>query len=438
MEQDILLVGLNHRTAEVDVREKFALTDCDPLRDRLLQPASGITEAMVLSTCNRVEILVVGPRDVDLLGRVTTLWCSLRGQPRELLAPHLYVHRGLEAVEHVFTVASGLDSMVLGEPQILGQIKEAYRTAVEHGSAKVILNRLLHKTFSVAKRVRTETSISASAVSVSYAAVELAKHIFGELTGQRVMLVGAGEMAELAARHLLSAGVQEILVANRTFERGQELAKRFSGRAIPFAELMDRLHEADIVITSTGSPETVIRARDMKPVLKRRKHRSMFFIDIAVPRDVDPDINSLDNVYLYDIDDLKEVVEENMAQRKGEAVKAEAIVREEVEKFESWLASLELNPTIKDLFARADLLAQRELKKSFKGLGEHDTPEVRQVMEILVQSLSRKLYHEPVDFLKRRSREEGSSRQFIHLTRRIFNLDDEHVPEDAHKDRRKE
>jgi glutamyl-tRNA reductase len=438
MEQEIVLVGLNHRTAEVDIREKFALPDCDPIRAGLLSTSVGITEAMVLSTCNRVEILVVGPRDADLAGEVTSFWCGLRGLPPELLAPHLYVHKGMQAVEHLFTVASGLDSMVLGEPQILGQIKEAYRAAVEQGSARVILNRLLHKTFSVAKRVRTETGICASAVSVSYAAVELAKHIFGELSGQRVMLIGAGEMAELAARHLLSAGVKEIMVANRTFERGLELANRFSGRAIPFAELMDRLHEADIVITSTGSPETIIRAREMKPVLKRRKHRSMFFIDIAVPRDIDPDVNSLDNVYLYDIDDLREVVDENLAQRRDEAVKAGVIVGEEVEKFRRWLSSLDLSPTIKDLFARADLIAQKELRKSFKGLGDHDTPEVRQVMETLALSLSRKLYHEPVDFLKRRSREEGSSKQFIHLTRRIFNLDDETVPENAHKDRRKD
>jgi glutamyl-tRNA reductase len=438
MEQQIVLVGLNHRTAEIDVREKFALTDCDPVREGLLRPATGITEVMVLSTCNRVEILVVGPREIDLAGEVAALWCSLSGQPRELLSPHVYVHQGLGAVEHVFTVASGLDSMILGEPQILGQIKDAYRKGVEQGSAKVILNRLLHKTFSVAKRVRTETSISTSAVSVSYAAVELAKHIFGELTDQRVMLVGAGEMAELAARHLLSAGVQDILVANRTFERGLELARRFSGQAIPFADLMERLHEVDIVITSTGAQETIIRARDMKPVLKRRKHRPMFFIDIAVPRDVDPDLNSLDNIYLYDIDDLKEVVEVNLAQRKGEAVKAAEIVREEVDKFEQWLASLDLSPTIKDLFTKADEIAQRELRKSFKALGEHDTPEVRQIMEILAQSLSRKLYHEPVDFLKRRSREEGSSKQFIHMTRRIFNLDHESVPEDAHKNRRRD
>jgi glutamyl-tRNA reductase len=392
---------------------------------------------MILSTCNRVEILVIGQRGSDLAGKVVDLWCGLRGQSCEILSPHLYVRSGLDAIEHIFTVASGLDSMVLGEPQILGQIKDAYRTSVDKGSAKVILNRLLHKTFSVAKRVRTETSISASAVSVSYAAVELAKHIFGELTEQRVMLVGAGEMAELAARHLQSAGVREIMVANRTLKRGEELAARFSGRAIPFAELLDRLHEADIVITSTGSPETVIRAREMKPVLKRRKNRPMFFIDIAVPRDVDPDVNNLDNIYLYDIDDLKDVVEENLAQRKGEAVKAGGIVREEVVKFEQWLDSLELNPTIKDLYAKADAIAQRELRKSFKSLGGHDTPEVREIMETLANSLTRKLYHEPVDFLKRRSREEGSSRQFIHLVRRFFNLDEENVPEDAHKERRR-
>ncbi|MFW6235470.1 MAG: glutamyl-tRNA reductase [Desulfovibrionales bacterium] len=436
MDQEIVLVGLNHRTADVEVREKFAVTSCAPVIEGLVRNSGHIQEALVLSTCNRVEFLVVGDKDVDLAEEVLSFWSELSDHPKELVRPHIYVHKGLDAVAHMFTVASSLDSMILGEPQILGQLKDAYRQAVKSGSARVIVNRILHKSFSVAKRVRTETGVSASAVSVSYAAVELAKHIFGDLSQQKAMLVGAGEMAELAAMHLLGSGVSEIVVANRTYERGLELAEKFAGRAIPFDTLFERLHEADIVITSTGALEPVVRLRDMKPVLKRRKNRPMFFIDIAVPRDIDPDVNRLDNVYLYDIDDLKEVIEENLAQRQEEALKGLEIVKEEVEKFEQWLRALDLHPTIKDLLSKAETIARRELRKSYRNLGEHDTPEVRAVLETLALSLSRKLSHEPIDFLKRKTQEEGSAKQYVHLARRIFNLDGEQIPEDAHQDRK--
>lgn len=437
MDQTLYLIGLNHRSAEVDIREKFALAEPIPAVQKLLASTSAIREALVLSTCNRVEFLAVGRTSEDVTGRIVDIWSGICGQPPELLTSKVYAHKGLDAVTHVFTVAASLDSMVMGEPQILGQMKDAYRAAVTGGTAKVIVNRLLHKSFSVAKRVRTETGIGSCAVSISYAAVELAKKIFGSLSDKSVMLVGAGEMAELAATHLLNAGVSNISVANRTFERGQELATRFHGRAVHFYELFDALNETDIVITSTGSPQVIIRAKDMKPVLKKRKQRPMFFIDIAVPRDVDPDVNSLDNVFLYDIDDLKDVVEENMAQRREEAQKARAIVEEEVHKFGIWLKSLELTPTITDLLEQGEAVAQRELKRSFKQLGVHDTPETREVLERLALSLSRKIFHEPIVFLKRRSLEEDSARQFIHLTRRLFNLDAEDIPTDAHSLRKR-
>lgn len=236
--------------------------------------------------------------------------------------------------------------MILGEPQILGQLKTAYRNAVEKGVARVIVNRLLHKAFSVAKRVRTETAIASSAVSISYAAVELARKIFTDLSNHRALLIGAGEMAELAATHLLSAGVRDITVVNRTLAKGEELARQFKGRAMPFEELHQALLETDIVISSTGSPTAIIRARDMKDVLRQRRHKPIFFIDIAVPRDIDPDINGLDNIYLYDIDDLKEVVEENLAGRQQEAQKARTIVTEEVNAFMRWRDGLALQPTI--------------------------------------------------------------------------------------------
>lgn len=435
MNATIHLIGLNHRTAGVDVREKYALTNIEAFEKGL---ATGpLQEVMALSTCNRVEILAVSDGSPGAADRILRGWAEACGQSVSGLASHVYAHENEQAVEHLFRVAGGLDSMVLGEPQILGQLKEAYRKAVEHGTAKVIINRLLHKAFFVAKRIRSETGVASSAVSISYAAVELARKIFGELQGKQAMLIGAGEMAELAATHLLGAGIEHIHVANRTFARAEELAARFRGTAIPFDNLYARLPEVDIVISSTGSPTAVIRARDVKQVLKQRRHRPMFFIDIAVPRDIDPDVNQIDNVYLYDIDDLKEVVEENLSQRRGEAEKAGSIVREEVVAFSHWLGSLELQPTIVDLLASGERIARRELQKTLKRLGPDVPEETREALDVLVTSLARKLYHEPIIYLKRRSREEGSAERFVHAIRRIFNLDDEEIPEDAHADRRK-
>ena len=321
MDQTLYLIGLNHRTAGVEIREAYALADCDAHGMGLMTENGPISEVVLLSTCNRVEILVVADRGTPV-EVILSAWAGACGGNAAALAPHTYAFEGLDAVGHLFTVASSLDSMVMGEPQILGQLKAAYRNAVKQGTARVVLNRLLHKAFSVAKRVRTETAIASSAVSISYAAVELAKKIFGDMSENRAMLVGAGEMAELAATHLVNAGIKEIMVANRTFQRAEEMARRFNGQPILFEELIRRLPDADIVISSTGATEAVIRAKDVRPVLKARKNRPMFFIDIAVPRDIDPDVNALDNVYLYDIDDLKEVVEENLAQRREEAVKA--------------------------------------------------------------------------------------------------------------------
>ncbi|MBF0480733.1 MAG: glutamyl-tRNA reductase [Desulfovibrionaceae bacterium] len=434
MQHEICLIGLNHRTADVEVRELFAVKEAGTLEKRLLT-APGVREALVVSTCNRVEVLAVGRAGADLAGLAASAWAGHCGRAPGELTPHLYVHAGLTAVHHLFYVASSLDSMVLGEPQILGQLKQAYRAAVENGSTRVIVNRMLHKAFSVAKRVRTETGIGASAVSISYAAVELAKRIFGDMRSKTAMLVGAGEMAELAAAHLQNAGVERILVANRTYERAVELAKRFSGRAVSFAELITRLAETDIVISSTGSPTAIIRARDVKEVLRKRRNRPMFFIDIAVPRDIDPDINSLDNVYLYDIDDLQEIVEENLAQRQEEAAKAVEIVDLETGKFGHWLTSLDLQPTIVDLLSFGEGVAKRELKKTLRRLGPDVSPETEQALETLVLSIGRKLYHEPLVFLKRRAREERSADKFIDLARRMFNLDKETVPGDAHLDR---
>lgn len=435
MNQEIYLVGLNHKTAGVDIRERFALNGCDPHASGLVVDGGPVSEALILSTCNRVEFLVVGDAAQNTPDLTTRFWAAQCGQPAAGLTGHTYCHTGAAAVEHLFTVASSLDSMILGEPQILGQLKDAYRHAVESGSAKVIINRLLHKAFSVAKRVRTETAIASSAVSISYAAVELARKIFTDLSNHRALLIGAGEMAELAATHLLTAGVRDFTVVNRTMERGLELAQQFKGRAMPFEELHQALLETDIVISSTGSPTAIIRAKDMKEVLRKRRHKPIFFIDIAVPRDIDPDVNSLDNVYLYDIDDLKEVVEENLAGRQQEALKAKDIVDDEVNAFMLWLDSLELTPTIVALLDQGESIARRELKKSIRQLGPNPDPQTVAILERLAHSICHKIYHEPITYLKRRSQEEGSAQRFIHNARRIFNLDEDDVPRDAHQNR---
>lgn len=436
MHQHVTLLGLNHKTAAVEVRESFALGEKPELGRRIIEAADEVRECFVLSTCNRVEIAAVTRQGLDPADRICAIWAENLGRSPERLRPHLYVHRDLDAVRHVFRVASGLDSLVLGEPQILGQLKAGYRHAVETGTAGVIVNRMLHKAFTTAKRVRTATGIGASAVSVSSAAVELAKRIFGEMSGKKALLIGAGEMAELAATHLLAAGVAEILVANRTYSRAEELAARFRGRATAFETFVNILPEVDIVISSTGAPQVILRARDLREVLKKRRYKPMFFIDIAVPRDIDPDINGLDNVFLYDIDDLREVVEENLAQRQEEAARAEEIVSSQVEGFGHWLKSLDLAPTIVDLLHYGEDIALRELRKTLKRLGPDVSEETTEALRTLSLSISRKMLHEPIGFLKRRTREDSGER-FVDLTRRIFNLDREKIPDEAHGDRKR-
>lgn len=432
--RDIYLIGLNHKTASVEVREKFALTDCKHLEAGVIPVGGCIKEVMVLSTCNRVEILAVGEGD-GVISHIIRCWADARGQKLDDLDPYVYRHKGLDAVRHLFTVASSLDSLVVGEPQILGQLKSAYHEAVQRNATRVILNRLLHKAFSVAKRVRTETGVASSAVSISYAAVELAKRIFGDMGNYSAMLIGAGEMAELAATHLLNNGIRKIYVANRTFERGQQLACQFNGEAVPFSDLFNQLEKVDIIISSTGAHEAIIRAKDIRNVLKKRKNRPMFFIDIAVPRDIDPDVNGLDNVYLYDIDDLKEVVEENLAQRQEEAQKAREIVGQETRTFGRWLRSLELQPTIVDLVARSEAIVEEELAKCMKRL-DGANGETEKILRTALTAAAKKFNHEPISFLKRRHEEEEAGARYIDITRRMFNLDNDPVDENAHRSRR--
>jgi glutamyl-tRNA reductase len=326
-----------------------------------------------------------------------------------------------DAIRHIFRVASSLDSMVLGEPQILGQIKEAYTRATMEKTAGVIINRLMHRAFHVAKRVRTETGVCEAAVSISYAAVELAKKIFYVLEGKKVLLIGAGEMAELAARHLMGQGVSTMVVANRTFHRAVQVAEPFRAQAIAFEEIEGQLSNVDIVISSTASPEYVIAYDLVKRSMRRRRNRPLFCIDIAVPRDIEPSVNEIENVYLYDIDDLKGVVQLNLAQRRQEAVQAERIVEEEVVKFGNWMQTLEVVPTIVSLREKAETIIRAELKKSSTALSRLD-PEENRAVQVLVRSIAEKVIHDPIVFLKHKA---GSPlvKEYLDAARRLFKLD---------------
>lgn len=419
----LALIGLNHKTAPVELREKLAALAPDAAAAySYLRSVAAVQEALLYATCNRVEILFASDAPEAAIPPVKDFLVS-QGEAVEsqAIVRALYLYQEGEAVRHLFRVACGLDSMVMGEPQILGQIKAAYRQGTQHQATGPLLNRLLHKTFAVAKKVRTETGIGGLAVSVSYAAVELARKIFGHLTDKTGLLIGAGEMAELAVEHLKRHGVARLIVANRTVERGLELAGRFGGEAVSLAELPEQLLRADIVISSTGAPEIILTKDQVKGVMRRRKQRPLFLIDIAVPRDLDPAINDLDNVYLYNIDDLQEVIQANLSHRQEEAVKAERIIEIETQKFLQWRETQAVTPTIIALVEKARQICQNELKKTLPQLGPL-TPEQQKSLEVLAESIALKLLHDPFLYLKRNHHPKRRS-QDIDLTRRLFNLD---------------
>lgn len=418
----IVLVGVNHKTAPVEIREQLAVV-CrqDTHLLHWFPQLRHVEELFVLSTCNRVEILFVCSQLNEAIHEVKSLFKRLIGDDiSSQLEPCFYTYQFLDAVKHLFRVASSLDSMVVGEPQILGQIKAAYRDATECKAVGVVLNRLLHKAFSVAKRVRSETMIGSHAVSISYAAVELARKIFRELRDKRVLLIGAGEMAELAAEHLLAQGVRQLTVANRTLERAVELAGRFKAETIPFSHILDALKHVDIVLTSTGSQEPILRYQSVKARMRERRNRPLFFIDIAVPRDVEQKVNEIENVYLYDIDDLQGVVDLNRAGRETEAEKAEHIVAEETVKFQQWLCTLDVVPTIVQLREKADTIRRQELLRTLSHL-PHLSERDQKAIDILTQSIVKKLLHDPIVFLKKKARR-GNKQLFTDCTQQLFNL----------------
>jgi len=417
----IIDIGMNHETAPIELRECLG-GEADHTLKALawMRNHASVREGLFLSTCNRVEALFITEEAEAAKESMMSFMAELgRRQIGDLLGC-LYVLEDMNAVRHVFNVASSLDSMVVGEPQILGQIKEAYALATREKTSGVILNRLMHRAFHVAKRVRSETEICGAAVSISYAAVELAKKIFYVLEGKKVLLVGAGEMAELAARHLLTHGVSSLVVANRTFERAVEVAGHFKGVPVSFEEIDSELMNVDIVITSTASPDYVITQEQVKKCLRKRRNRPLFFIDIAVPRDVQPEVNDLNNVYLYDIDDLKGVVALNMAQRKEEAVRAGRIVEEEVAKFEKWLKTLAVVPTIVSLQDKAESIIRAEFGKS-RSVLDQLSPTQYEAVEILTRSIVEKVLNDPIVFLKGRAGR-STVNTYLDLTKRLFGL----------------
>ena len=425
--RDFVVVGLSHRTAPVEVREHLAVAP-DRLEQELREIAAigPLDEALLISTCNRVELYATSANPIEA-SQIAKDALAKR-LPENATAAVLYQQRGIDVVRHVFRVASSLDSLVVGEPQILGQVKEAFDAARGAGTMGTLLGRCFTQAFATAKRVRNETGIAEGTVSVSSIACELAKKIFGNLEGRRTLLIGAGEMGESAARSLLQTGTN-LHVINRSEERAHTLVESCGGRAVPYERLSMELADADVVIASTASPKFILTPELMKSVVRTRRHRPLFIIDIAVPRDVDPRVGSMDNVFVYDVDDLQQVAEKNLAVRAREAAQAEQIVEEELEAFLSWRRSLELAPTIVALRKRFGQIADDELQRALsrlEGVSQSD----RAVLEAMGRSLVNKLLHQPMTQLKAGAGEPDGP-LLIDAVRRLFAISEEQAAEKA-------
>jgi glutamyl-tRNA reductase len=419
----LLVAGVSHKTAPVEVRERLAFAESTlPAALHDLVSRQGVVEAMVLSTCNRVEIAVSTDDAVDPAATVSSFLQESREVAPAALGPSLYQHEGREAIHHLFRVASSLDSMVVGEPQILGQLKAAYAQAKAHDCLNGLLETVLTRAFNVAKRVRSETGIGQMAVSVSYAAVELARKIFGTLAGRTVMIVGSGKMSELAARHLRRSGASHIFVTNRTYSRAQELAAVFQGTPVEYTRFLGILPEVDIVITSSGAPHFVLTKEEMQRVIAARRNKPMFLIDIAVPRNIEPLVNEIDNIFLYDIDDLQEVVNANLRERNKEAERAEELVSQEVERMMARLQVQEIAPTIVSLQGQLEQIRAAELERVRRKMGPL-TPEQEEAIESLTRGIINKIAHGPISELRRQAgRPDGG--HVIDAIRQVFHLKD--------------
>jgi glutamyl-tRNA reductase len=400
--------GVNHKTAPIELRERIAISRDDLASvTRALASVPGIAECMIVSTCNRVELITALDNQTN-----PDLTAFLRDQFKlgpNSLEGHVYEHTGKQAVRHLFRVAASLDSMVIGEPQILGQVKEAFSVAREAGTVGGQLEHLLQATFAAAKKVRTETEIGSNSVSIASVAVELARRIFGSLNGRTVFLVGAGKMSELAARHLVQQGAGTVLVTNRTVDRARKIAEPFNARVIPFDSLHEAAAEADIVITSTGAPHPIFRREHGQALLHKRRNRPMFFIDIAVPRDVDPAVNKLEGLFVYDIDDLQQVAASHLAERTREAADAEALIAAEVERFHERQRAVSAAPAIVALQKQAEELRQSEIKRALSRLGPLTSDQLEAV-EALTRGLVNKFLHPPMQALKQAARDNDATR----------------------------
>ncbi len=416
----LTITGLNHKTAPVDIREKFNFSE-PQLREALerIKGLEGVNEALILSTCNRVEVIA------DLASRenvtaVVDFLARFHDVDREALSPYLYFHHEIDAVKHIFMVSSSLDSMIIGETQILGQVKAAFQIARESRSAGRFLNKVYDKAFATAKRVRTETGIGDRAVSVGYASVELAKKIFSGLEKHSVLIVGAGEMSETVAENLLGSGVANIYFVNRTHSKAVELAEKYGCDAVPYDKIDNCLVKSNIVISSTSAPGYIFTKEQIEKLMKERRNRHLFMIDIAVPRDIDPEINSIDNVFLYDIDDLEDIVEENLRWRKQEAVKGKAIIDEEVGSFCGYLKTLEVDPVIKNLSEKLETIRKTELergRKYFGNIGEED----QKAVERMTQAIISRILHEPIREMKDAARN-GRAFETLETVSNLFKL----------------
>lgn len=418
----ILVVGLNHKVAPLEVRERLAFTE-NQLPPALNALAEHVVEGVILSTCNRSEVYAVVSPPSSCADDIKRFLSECQDIPLDVFDPYLYVYYDQDAVRHLFRVASGVDSMVLGEPQILGQVKDAFEHAEANKSVGRVLSALFRQALAVGKRARTETDISKNAASVSYVAVELAKKIFGELRHCTVLIVGAGEMGKLTARTLLDNDAGALLVANRTYARARDLANRFGGRAVEFGNLREAIASSDIVISSTGGSDYIITADMVKYALQQRRNRPMFFIDIAVPRDIDPQVDKIENAFLYNVDDLQAVREANLREREKEAKKAEAIVEGETEKFMHWLSTLDVVPTIAALCDKLEDIRQAEVSRMLPKLGELSDRD-REKVNALTVAIVNKILHLLITRLKA-GHNGRDAREYAHVVRELFDIVDE-------------